>query len=56
MESSISPKNKNRNNIYKNKTKGANCGSQKTLFYEMPIYWAAENFFAFQILQPVSVV
>ena len=36
--------------------KRADCGSQKTLLQEMPIDWATENFIAFQILQPVSVI
>jgi hypothetical protein len=52
MESFIKVKTKN--NIYKNKR--ADCGSQKKILQEMPIYWAVKNFFAFQILQPVSVV
>jgi hypothetical protein len=35
---------------------GAIEGSDKTFFKKMPIYWAAENFFAFQILQSVRVI
>jgi hypothetical protein len=53
-----------RNNKSKNKEQkgqylqniGATEGSDKTFFKKMPIYWAAENFFTFQILQPVSVI
>ena len=36
--------------------KWANCGSYKTLFQEVPIEWATENFIVLQILQPVSVI
>jgi hypothetical protein len=49
-------KNRKQKQYVQNKTKRADCGSQKTLFQEMPIYWAAKNFIAFQILQPVRVV
>ena len=36
--------------------KRADCGSHKTFLQEVPINWAIEDFMAFQILQPVSVI
>ena len=58
MESFTKPKNKNKQRVKRTifTNKGATEGLDKTFFKKMPIYWAAENFFTFQTLQPVRVI
>jgi hypothetical protein len=60
MESLLGRKNKNGNKLRNEKTiftnKGATEDSNKTLLQEMPINWAAKNFFTFQISQLVCVI
>jgi hypothetical protein len=59
MESFTKPNNKSKNKELKRTiftNKGATEGSDKTFLKKMPIYWAVENFFTLQILQPVRVI